>query len=464
MKQLIFLLSLLLGVLSLQAQEQSSPILFIYDASGSMWGQLEGKTKKKIAADVLSSTLSTLPTEQQVGLIAYGHREKGNCDDIEFVMGLDNTSKNKINEAISGMNALGKTPLARSATLAINRLKKNNEKATVILITDGIETCDGNICDIVTAAKADNIEFKLHVVGFGLKDGEKEQLQCAAQAGDGMYFDAANSQGLSEALKGATSTTVDDPAGNFSLYAYKNGEPVDALLIAKNAGKEEIGRGRTYQDTAKIYLPPGTYEVSIRPLENTDINTSYVTVTIKEGEPLHQDVSFDSGKLAITTNNNNEPWDATVRIYNQSNKEVAAGRTYGKTRDFELSPGRYDVKLMAIKLKGKEIEKTIEQVTIKPNETTNIAHTFESGEIAIGAQAADGTLVDATVNIYEVNSGDNVAASRTYKSANSNPRLFRLNPGTYKVTLKALGDHKGKSETITIDVKTADKTEKIITF
>ena len=62
------ILFLCLG-LSLNAQEQPSPLLFIYDASGSMWGQLNGKTKKEIASNVLASTVSNLPDNQNVGFV-----------------------------------------------------------------------------------------------------------------------------------------------------------------------------------------------------------------------------------------------------------------------------------------------------------------------------------------------------------------------------------------------------------
>lgn len=80
-----------------QQQNAPSPILFIYDASGSMWGELDGKTKKEIASDVLSTAVNKLPDNQNIGLIAYGHREKGDCKDVEFLVDLQNNSKDKVN-------------------------------------------------------------------------------------------------------------------------------------------------------------------------------------------------------------------------------------------------------------------------------------------------------------------------------------------------------------------------------
>ncbi len=59
-----------------QENETQSPIVFIYDASGSMWGQLDGKTKMEIAAEVLTNSVNSLPENQNIGLVSYGHRKR----------------------------------------------------------------------------------------------------------------------------------------------------------------------------------------------------------------------------------------------------------------------------------------------------------------------------------------------------------------------------------------------------
>ncbi|HAI17713.1 MAG TPA: VWA domain-containing protein, partial [Xanthomarina gelatinilytica] len=108
MKRLAFILCVFCFLSKLVAQEQKapSPILFIYDASGSMWGQLDGKTKKDIASEVLATTVSSLPENQNIGLMAYGHREKGDCNDIELLINLNNSSKTSITNSVSKINAL----------------------------------------------------------------------------------------------------------------------------------------------------------------------------------------------------------------------------------------------------------------------------------------------------------------------------------------------------------------------
>ena len=466
MKKLLPLIALVCFVFTIHAQEeQPSPILFIYDASGSMWGQLDGKTKKEIASEVLTRTVGNLPEDQNVGLIAYGHRNKSDCNDIEYLVALDNNSKTHVTNAVKAINPTGRTPLARSATMAIESLKKGSTKATIILITDGIESCDGDLCNVITDAKANGIDFKLHIVGFGLKEGEKEQLQCATNAGNGNYYDADNAGGLSEVLTAATMETVDKPDGNFSVFAVKNGKPVDAWLKPKNTvTKKELRGARTYRDTAWVNLPPGTYEIEVKPLENSDIPGTTIVVEMKEGDVKHRDVSFDGGILEVTTTNNGEPWDAVVKMYENNNKVAATTRTYGKSKQMEVPAGKYRITYSALNLKGLDIHVEVEDVEVKANATNAIFHDFKSGIAMIGVKTASGELIDATVNVHEKNSGKNVAGNRTYTSESSNPKQFLLNPGTYEVRVITLGAHKGNNSTFTITVKEGETVEKITTF
>ncbi|MDO5979543.1 vWA domain-containing protein [Flavivirga spongiicola] len=466
MKLLITLFCALgLSIQTYAQQDAPSPILFIYDASGSMWGQLDGKTKKEIASEVLATSVSNLPENQNIGLVTYGHRTKGDCDDVEFMVDITNNSKEKVKNAVIGINPLGRTPLARSATMAINSLKERNTKATIILITDGIESCDGNICDVVTKAKTDGIDFKLHIVGFGLKESETEQLKCAANAGDGKYYDASDASGLGDVLAEATTETVDDPSDNFSIYAVKNGKPVDAWIKVVKAGtNDEIDGARTYRDTGWVYLPPGKYDMIIKPLESTKIKGTTVSIESIKDKIGHQTVSFDGGKINLTTLNNNEGWDCTSKVKTQKGEVVGGSRTYGKPKIIELNPGVYDIEVMALKIKGLKNKFIIEDVTVEATKTVDVSHNFQSGIAMIGVKSGD-VLVDAVVSIKTKETGENVAGSRTYTSDSSNPREFMLNPGVYEVKVSAVKkEYAGKKETFTIEVKKGETVTKIISF
>lgn len=468
MKILPFLLCMLSFGLSLYAQNQASnsPIIFIYDASGSMWGQMQDKTKMEIAADVLSTSVNNLPDYQQIGLVAYGHRRKDNCEDVEFLVDVESGTKTQINQSLNDIKPLGKTPLAYSAIQVIDLLRKSKMKATIILVTDGIESCRGNICDVIRAAKEEGIDFRLHIIGFGLQGEETEQLKCATSAGDGQYYEAADAGGLSEVLNAATSATIDKPVGNFTVFAVKNGKPIDAYVKARKSGTQtDIAFARTYGDTSLFYLPPGTYDLEVTPLENSDVNAILVPdVESFEEKVMHQTVSFDGGKIQVNVFNNDQGWDATVKVYSPDDKRsVASGRTYGKPDVYEVNPGVYDIEIKALVIEGLETTHFLESVAVKANETTEVEHVFDTGIAMIGANSDDG-LVDAVINIKETDNQQNVANGRSYTTANQNPKKFILNPGTYEVILKALGAHQGKTETFTLTVKKGETIEKITNF
>jgi Ca-activated chloride channel homolog len=468
MKQIfIFFATCIFLLPSLAQNNQSlSPIIFIYDASGSMWGQIDGKTKMEIASTVLSNSVNQLPENQKIGLVAYGHRKKSDCKDVEFIIDLENVDKSLVIESLQNIKPLGKTPLAWSATQVINKLRETKIKATIILVTDGIESCGGNICDVIKTAREEGIDFKLHIIGFGLKSGETEQLECAAKAGGGRYYDADDAEGLGEVLNEVTNVTVDDPPGNFSVYTIKNGKAIDAHVEAFKAGTtESFGVVRTYKDTAFIYLPGGNYDLKVTPLEGSKVQaiTIYNLQSIKDSI-VHRKVSFDGGKINVRTLNNGDGWDAVVQIYlSATGAKMSTGRTYGKFKETELNPGIYDVEVKILRIKGLDVYHLFKNIEVKANETINLEHNFKTGILLIGVNSSSG-LVDATVKIYDIDANKNVATNRTYKTASSNPKEFIITPGNYNVIIKALGEYKGKQKTITIEVEENKTIQKTITF
>ena len=51
--------------------------IIVLDASGSMWGQIDGRPKVEIARETLRTVPQSVPADMELGLMAYGHRRKG---------------------------------------------------------------------------------------------------------------------------------------------------------------------------------------------------------------------------------------------------------------------------------------------------------------------------------------------------------------------------------------------------
>jgi len=464
MKRTIILLFALIIAVQLNAQnkETSSPIIFIYDASGSMWGEMQDKTKMEIAADVMTTSINNLPDNQKIGFVAYGHRKKGDCKDVEFLVDVENGTKSEVNQSIKAIKPLGKTPLAYSAVQVINKLREAKLKATIILVTDGIESCSGNICDVIKAAKKEGIDFKLHIIGFGLKNEDTKQLECAAEAGNGNYYSAADAGALGDVLDNATTVTVDEPEGNFTVFAIKNGMAIDALVKAYDINdKRNPILARTYKDTASLYLPPSKYYFEVVPLGGSDVDMSTVSnIESFEDKTGHRTISFDGGKLGVTTTNNGDNWDCVVKLIDQNGKTAATTRTYTAPKEVEVNPGSYKVTIQALAMEGMDTYTEMENINIKAGSTTPISFNFKTGnfELFTKVGAED---IDTVVKINEINSGKNVAGSRTYTKGSK----FLLNPGKYVVKATPLGIHKSKEpQEITIEVKQGALTTKELKF
>ena len=58
-----------------------------------------------------------------MGLIAYGHREKGDCKDIETIVEPGPLDKALVKQKIDDLNPKGKTPITDSVLMAFDLVK-----------------------------------------------------------------------------------------------------------------------------------------------------------------------------------------------------------------------------------------------------------------------------------------------------------------------------------------------------
>jgi len=186
-------------------KQAATNVELILDASNSMWGQIQGVAKITIAKDVLEQIINGLPDEMNVGLRLYGHRyglnDKRACQDSELNIPIGPVDKAALVDIIKKIQPKGKTPLVYSVLQAGNDFK-TIQSGSIILITDGIESCDGDINTIAPALKESGIELKLHIVGFDIREAEaRAELEAIAKSTEGTYLDAKDSQELLSSLE-----------------------------------------------------------------------------------------------------------------------------------------------------------------------------------------------------------------------------------------------------------------------
>jgi len=181
-------------------QAPAQDVMVVYDASGSMWGQIEGVTKIEIAREVLGDLVNQWPDETNLGLVAYGHRREGDCGDIETVIAPQPISPATFSDAVNAINPLGRTPLSAAVEHAAEELVYLENPATVVLISDGIENCEADPCALATHLEERGIAFTTHVIGFDVASEEYAQLSCIAENTGGIFVPASNAGELADAL------------------------------------------------------------------------------------------------------------------------------------------------------------------------------------------------------------------------------------------------------------------------
>ncbi|MDO6758027.1 VWA domain-containing protein [Phaeobacter inhibens] len=189
---------------------QLDDLMVVFDASGSMWGQVDGTAKIEIARDVfVDISKGWTASDRAVGLIAYGHRRKGDCGDIEILAEPSIEGAASLADVVADISPRGKTPLSQAVRMAAETLRFTENAATVVLLSDGKETCDLDPCAVGAELEQLGVDFTAHVIGFDIQEeADRAQLQCLAQNTGGTYVDARDAATLTTALTEVTGRDV----------------------------------------------------------------------------------------------------------------------------------------------------------------------------------------------------------------------------------------------------------------
>lgn len=198
-------------------------ILFLIDSSQSMKEKITvgvdaGKEPKMEAAKrVLQEAISKIPGDIHLGLRVFGNGFTGmdsDCQQSSLLVPLGKNNRRAIIESTRSMAPYGLTPLTYGLMQAENDLRYIVGPKTVILISDGAETCGGDPCAYIDRLSRMGIKMKVDIVGLGLRRDKDaiDQLNCIAQKSGGKYYDANTSadliNGITDSVKHALSGKV----------------------------------------------------------------------------------------------------------------------------------------------------------------------------------------------------------------------------------------------------------------
>lgn len=300
------------------AQEQAKPvpiqenkpltrILFVFDASQSMYGRWQSDMKINIARNLLIKVLDSLQSIKnlEVALRLYGHQYQFPpqvCNDtkLEVPFGKDNfiKIKNKLNSIIPK----GTTPIAYSLEQAVNDFTPcTNCRNVVVLITDGIEECGGDPCQASQELQKGGIVLKPFIIGIGT-DFSKA-FNCV-----GTYFDATSEDRFSNALNVVVSRVLNPTTCQVNLLD-ANDRPtetnINMTFYDTNTGKIRYNFIHTLNnygqpDTLAID-PLSTYNIVVHTIPPVEVDS----VRLNPGIHTIIPINVPQGYLTLKMNSMN---------------------------------------------------------------------------------------------------------------------------------------------------------------
>ena len=262
-KSVIAATGITLGTLGVGGQVSAQEnVMIVFDGSNSMWGQIEGVSKIEIARDTIGALVDGWTEDRQVGLMAYGHRRVGDCTDIEtLVEPQSGATADDIIEQVQAISPRGKTPLTDAVEEAAQSLSYKVTPATIVLISDGLESCERDPCALAQTLEESGVNFTAHVVGFGIgSDQDVGSLSCIAEETGGVFIEASNAEELQTALSSVSQAVARTPAPSSGSDSDAESQASDVIVTgpasAVEGSKITITWDPTIEATDSINIVP----------------------------------------------------------------------------------------------------------------------------------------------------------------------------------------------------------------
>ena len=147
--------------------------MIVFDGSGSMaemgFNQID-EPRIFEARKALRTAMPQVEPFRRIGLIVYGPGGAGGvgeCSGIELRFGPRVDAATAVIASIDALEPEGRTALTEAVALAAQTLGAPNNPGTVVLVTDGKETCGGQPCAL--AADLSGTGVTVHVIGFKVR-------------------------------------------------------------------------------------------------------------------------------------------------------------------------------------------------------------------------------------------------------------------------------------------------------
>jgi len=419
---LIFCFLGMAGLKAYSQKDQITRILFVFDGSQSMYGRWENETKLKIASRLLNQLVDSLKDYQhvQLALRAYGHQDpviqgNRNCKDTKLEVPFGPANHDKIKETLNSIRPKGTTLIAYSLQKSAGDFTPcDNCKNIIILITDGIEECDGDPCLVSMNLQKKGIVLRPFVIGMGLDVSVIEQFKCV-----GNFFDVQNKEEFRNVLGVIISQALNNTSVQINLLD-KNGNPTETnvgmTLYDQHTGEMRYHfihalNHRGLPDTLPID-PLGNYRLIVHTIPPVEKDS------IKLQAGIHNIIAVDApqGELKMQTIGSNEYRNLKAIVRKSGSMNTLFVQDFNKTEKYIL--GKYDLEILTLP------QLIIKDVNILQSHTTKVEI---PGPGILNASFQGSGIAE----LYELK-GQNKTLIYRFKS-NSTRETLVIQPGKYEI-------------------------------
>ncbi|HBB80817.1 MAG TPA: von willebrand factor type a [Cryomorphaceae bacterium] len=391
-----------------------------------MYGRWESGAKIDVAQRLMGQMLDSLQGIQadgnfQLALRVYGHQKPvppQDCSDTRLEVPFGNGNIYKIKRVLKTIKPKGTTPIAGSLMKSENDFPPCKDcRNIIILITDGVEACDGDPCIVSKRLQKKGIILKPFVIGIGLEDDFKDSFECV-----GTYFDASDENTFKNVLGVVISQALDNTTAQINLLDI-TGKPTETnvpiILYDHTSGKVKDAFVHTLnykgQPDTLVLDPLIVYDMEIHTLPPVRVDS----VIIFSGTHTHIGANTPQGNLELRASPRITQ-SITCVVKPAGREEILHVQDFGTTQRY-LS-GTYDLEILTLPRiiqKGVHIKASAKTTIAIPPPGRVTIQTGVSGFGSVFVQREQG--YEWVVDL----------------SNSSERQVFQLQPGQYKVIFRS---------------------------
>ncbi len=189
---------------------------FVIDASQGMNETINDRPKMEIARAGLAKELEILPPNVNAGLRIFGGGASGAepCKDTKLLVQPATQQGSRLVSTLAGVTPSGEAPLTEAIVQAIGDFDLTRDTHnTLIIITAGLDTCEADaVKQLEILSQRLGIQFDLQLIGLGVSEGDRIELEKMVKAAGGEYHDAQNEADIQAVVAEAVAELPNAPA------------------------------------------------------------------------------------------------------------------------------------------------------------------------------------------------------------------------------------------------------------